>query len=68
MIAVITAAIAAIKGLNKIYNKNEEAAKKAEKASIALSKAYDEAKVKHEEFKNTLSNYETAKKGIDSLT
>lgn len=66
--ALVVAAVVAYKQLDKVLNKNELAAQKAEKAAQNLATAYANASQKYNDLLNTMSNYDNAKKSLEGLT
>ena len=66
--ALVAAAVAAYKKLDDVLNKNELAARRAEKAAQNLAEAYAEASQEYNNLLNTMSNYDNAKKSLEGLT
>ena len=71
-LALIAAAIAALvvsyKLLDEAYNADAIAAQKAQENAQKLAETYQESSDKFNELKNTISNYQQARDGLDELT
>ena len=65
---IITGCVHVYNALSDAYNKNEIAAQKAEAAATNLAATYDEVRGTFEELKTTISSYQDARNGLDSLT
>ena len=65
---IIAGAAAAFMALSDAYNKDAIAAAEAQKAAESLAQSYADAQNAYNDLKNTVSSYEQATQGIDSLT
>lgn len=67
VIAAIAALVAIIWALSNSLNAEEKSAKAAEQTLESLSSAYEQAKKRAEDFKETVSNYDSAIEALDRL-